>query len=511
MSGLQHAIQLENVRKAFGATIALSDVSLSVTANSVHALLGENGAGKSTIVKLLSGLMLPDSGSISIFGERVSLARPQDAHRLGIRTAFQEMTQIEGLSVAQNMLLPYEPVGIAGIIRRRYAEALVGRHLIELGLGDIDARMEVGELSLSQRQKIEIARAVLGKPRILLLDEATSSLSGADVDWLSRVVARLKRDGCTVIFITHRIAEVRRFCDHLAVLRNGRIAGEGSTSEIGDDAVIRMIIGRSLAAIFPKREDTQQDGAPAIAARRIAVRNHLIDMSFELRRGEVLGVAGLQGMGQRELFLACFGMAPLASGWLEVDGARVTLRSSGDAVSIGIGLVPEERKTESLFLEMNGVENASMPVVDRFSRFGLVRTDAELAAVRQAFAIVKVREQATYQGLSNFSGGTQQKVAIARWLMAKSRILLMYDPTRGIDIGTKHELYLLIQRFTQGGGAVLLYSTEIVELVNLCHRVIVMYGGQSAGTLTGAEITEEVIMRRTLGSQFTDAIAGAAQ
>jgi ribose transport system ATP-binding protein len=502
MDAIQPAIAIRSARKSFGATVALDDASFEVTAGTVHALLGENGAGKSTMVKMLSGLLRPDAGAIRIFGQDCHLATPRDAHRLGMQTAFQEMTQVRDLTVTQNMLLPYEPVAWWGTVRRRAAEQTVQAHLESLGLGAIDPRAEVRDLDLPLRQKIEIARAVLRRPRILLLDEPTSSLSGRDIDWLGDLIARLKAEGTTIVFISHRMPEVRRFCDSLTVLRNGKDIGTSKVDAINDDEVIRMIIGRSLASTFPPRVAPQGTAmTPALTARHLKTASRLTDGSFTLAKGEVLGIAGLQGMGQLELFLACFGMARLQSGRLEVDGKPISLASPKDAVraNIGISLVPEDRKTEALFLKLDGLRNVSLPIIDRFTHFGFIDTTAEREAVGQVLDRVQVQPRALFTRISAFSGGNQQKIAIGKWLLAESRTLLMYDPTRGVDVGTKHELYVLIRDFAKAGGAVLFYSTEIAELVNLCDRVLVMYGGRMVRELADGEISEEAIMRAALG------------
>jgi ribose transport system ATP-binding protein len=468
-------------------------------------LLGENGAGKSTVVKLLSGLIPPDSGSLSLFGERVVLSRPADAQRHGVQTAFQELTLVRDLSVIDNMLLPKAPAGLLGQLQRRRGERLVAEHLAALGLDDIDPRAEVRDLELSARQKIEIARALFRRPRILLLDEPTSTLSGRDIDWLGEQIDRLRRAGVTIVFISHRLREVRRFCDRLTVLRNGSSIGTAAVAEIGDDDVIRMIIGRSLASTFPPRPAAPPTGAPVLRAQGLTTPGKLHGAGFALRRGEILGVAGLQGMGQQELFLACFGMAPLTAGSIMVDGREVVLASPRDAIrrQIGISLVPEDRKTEGLFLKMSGRFNVSLPVAHRFARFGVIDMAKEAASVSRALDQVEVHPRALYTAAGAFSGGNQQKLVIAKWLLAGSRILLLFDPTRGVDVGTKHQIYLLMRDFANAGGAILFHSTEIPEIVNMCDRVAVMYEGRVVEELAGAAIEEEAIMRAALGE--TDA------
>ena len=496
------SVEVARIRKAFGPTIALENASFSVAPGSVHALLGENGAGKSTIVKMMSGLLRPDSGEIRIDGQPRHLKDPGTSHRLGIQTAFQEMTQIKDLTVVQNMLLPYQPTNGLGLRRRRAAHDMVAAHLEALNLGHVDLSADVSTLDLPIRQKIEIARAVMREPKILLLDEPTASLSGRDIQWLGDLIADLKGKSCTVLFISHRMIEVRMFCDNLTVLRNGKDIGSGPIGSFNDDDVVRMIIGRSLAVAFPPREPTPKvDAPPALSGRNLRTTRRLCGASFELARGELLGVAGLQGMGQLELFLACFGAIPLHDGEIAVDGKRVVLTSPHDAVraKIGLGYVPEDRKTEGLLLSLNGRQNLSLPVIDRFARFGIIRRRHETRAVRDVLDRVKAQPRALYTRVGAFSGGNQQKIAIGKWLLAGSRTLLMYDPTRGVDVGTKHELYVLMRNFVKQGNSILFYSTEIAELVNLCDRVIVIYAGAIVAELYAAALSEDAIMRETLG------------
>ncbi|MFI4996281.1 MAG: sugar ABC transporter ATP-binding protein [Hyphomicrobiales bacterium] len=498
------AITLEAVSKAFGATVAVDDVSFSIEQGTVHALLGENGAGKSTIVKLLAGLIEPDRGKFRIFGEEMRLRSPRIAHARGIQTAFQEMTLVRDLTVLDNMLLPYAPMGPTGMIRRRAAEAQVREHLDALGF-DIELWREVGELDLAVQQKIEIARAIFRKPRILLLDEPTSTLAGRDVDWLGEVIVRLKGEGVTIVFISHRMREVRAFCDRLTILRNGRHIATADAGELSDAGVIEMIIGRSIDQTFPPRPQNKLGAAPEVLeVRDLAAGQKLEEASFSLRRGEILGVAGLQGMGQLDLFLSCFGMTDIRAGEIRVDGRLVTITSPVDAIrpNIGIGLLPEDRKTEALFLKLDGTHNASLPVIDRYCRHNLIELAREAQAVADVFQRVEVDRQALWTPVKAFSGGNQQKIALAKWLLAESRILLLFDPTRGIDVGTKHELYILMRAYAEAGGSILFHSTEIPELVHLCDRVLVLYAGRIAAEIGTAVLTEGAIMRAALGGDI---------
>lgn len=502
MPSLPVAIEAHDIRKAFGATVAVDGASLAIASGSVHALLGENGAGKSTVVKLLSGLLTPDSGSFRLFGEPVHLATPRAAHKCGMQTAFQEMTLVRDLTVLENVLMPYAPANPLGLIRRRAAEAKVREHFASLRMADIRLSDEVRTLDLAIKQKIEIARALFRKPRILLLDEPTSTLSGRDVDWLGEIIEAEKAKGVTIVFISHRMREVRRFCDTLTILRNGRHIASGRVADLSETEVVRMIIGRSIGQTFPPRPPANaHHGREVLRVEGLSTAGKLREATLSLRAGEITGVAGLQGMGQLDLFLACFGMMAPTTGTVYVDEKPVVIASPVDAVraDIGISLVPEDRKTEALFLKLSGKVNASMPVIDRFCRFGFIDRNRENAAVASVFRRIDVADRALWTRAAAFSGGNQQKIAIAKWLLAESRVLLLYDPTRGIDVGTKHELYLLMRAYAEAGGAVLFYSTEIPELVHLADRVVVMYQGRIVKEINSDALTEDAIVRAALG------------
>lgn len=497
------ALAAHSLRKRFGATQALDGASFAVALGEIHALLGENGAGKSTIVRVLSGLTRPDEGSVSMAGRDVEMSRPQSAHALGIRTAFQEISLIPDLTIAQNLLLPDPPIRFGWLLDGRVASQRIEAMLEKLDLQGLDPRARVRDCPLPIRQKVEIARAIGREPKVLLLDEPTSALSSSDVEWLAHRIAGLRSSGTSIVLITHRMQEVRRFCDRLTILRNGRDVGCFEVDAVSDAEVIRLVIGRSLAATFPPRPSALpgRSGASALAARNLRVGESVADVTFSLAQGEILGVAGLQGMGQSELFYALFGMSAVDGGTIEIDGQPTVLTSPRDAIDqrIGISLVPEDRKTEGLALALTGRENISLPVIGRFNRLGLLDTRRETAAVERILARMKVHPRALYSPCAAFSGGNQQKMAIAKWLLAESRILLLFDPTRGVDVGTKHEIYTLMREFVDAGGAILLYSTDILEIANLCDRVLVMYQGRLTATLEGAGITQEAIMGAAMG------------
>ncbi|HYS63263.1 MAG TPA: sugar ABC transporter ATP-binding protein [Paraburkholderia sp.] len=500
-----YAVELSNVSKRFAATVALDGASFHVRRGAVHALLGENGAGKSTTVKLLSGLLRPDAGRISIMGGEVHMRGPKDAHRAGVQTAFQEMTLVRDLTVAQNLLMSYEPTGWFGRIRRGEAQRLTAQWLERLELTDVRPGAFVGDLALPVRQKIEIAKAIIREPDVLLLDEPTSALSGRDVAWLARRIEELKARGVTFVFITHRMQEVREFCDSMTIYRNGRDVGAFDTADISDDEVIRLVIGRSLDAKYPPKETAPPPPSPpvpALEAAGIRIDGVVNGMDLTLQAGEIHGIAALQGMGQRELFQALFGAGFIDAGEIRIDGRKVTLTSTADSLKSGVStsFLPEDRKTEGLFLRLPGGDNVSLPVIGRFTRFGLIDRKRERPAIERALAQMEVNPRAVYKPCLSFSGGNQQKIAMAKWLLTQSRVWLMFDPTRGIDVGTKHQIFVLMREFAKAGGAVLFYSTDVPELVNVCDRVSVVYRGRNVAALAGDTLTEENVMRKMLAS-----------
>ncbi len=495
------AIAVEAVSKTFGATRAVDQVSFEVGKGRVHALLGENGAGKSTLVKLMSGLETADSGQFRIFGQAARITSPRAAHKQGIQTAFQEMTLVKDLTILDAMLLPYAPRSLLGLSRRRAAAREIAAHFQRLGLEGIDLSDEIRDLDLAVKQKIEIARALYREPKILLLDEPTSTLSGRDVDWLGGLIEAERERGTTILFISHRLREVRDFCETLTVLRNGRHIETAAVADLSDEAVIGMIVGRSIGQVFPDRRPAEVEAREMLRGDDLETDGKLNGVSFSLKAGEVLGVAGLQGMGQLDLFLACFGATQLSQGQISVEGDPVVLTQPSDAVDarIGISLVPEDRKTEALFLKLSGLHNASLPIIERFTRRGLIDRQAESEAVAEVFRRVQVDRRALWTAAGAFSGGNQQKIVLAKWLLTESRVLLLYDPTRGVDVGTKQEIYRLMRAFVEAGGAILFYSSEIPELVHVAERVMVLYKGEVAAEVSGAAQNEEAIVQAALG------------
>jgi ribose transport system ATP-binding protein len=495
------AVVIKGLSKRFGATQALQDVSLNIGAGQVRGLIGENGAGKSTLLKILSGLVAPDSGEMTMFGQSYKAKSSLDAHRIGIQTAFQELTQVEDLSVTQNLLLPYEPRGAFGMVSRSKSREQAERILATFGISSIDPDTEIRDLSLSDRQKIEIVRSAGRSPQLLLLDEATSALSAKDVEWLYGLVRNLSAQGVIVTFISHRISEIRDLCDTISILRNGKHIATELTASVSNAEIVRLVIGRSLGSAFPPRPPKPAEGsqAVALAAMDLRVGTSLNGASLTLRRGHILGLAALDGMGQKELFSALFGAAPLDRGEIRVGEREVVLSTPLDAIRAGIGYVPSDRRREGVLVRQSGALNMSLPVLNDYSQFGIIDWGRLQRAITLYLAKLSIHPRALYRQAGSFSGGNQQKIVIAKWLMAGPPVLLMNDPTRGVDVGTKFEIFTIMREFADAGGAILFHSTELNELVNMCDEVHVMYKGRVLENFGHDRLSEEGLMQSMLG------------
>ena len=482
--------------KSYGGVHALEDASLAAVAGEVHALVGENGAGKSTMIKVLGGRTRPDSGSVRIKGQAVSLAGPDRAHRLGIWTVFQELTLLPWMSVAENLLLGREPRAF-GLIGRNRTVTEAEAMMADLGIAHIDPRAMIEDISLAERQIVEIVRAISNDPDILFLDEPTSSLVEREVGWLLDRIRRLRARGCAIVFTSHRWKEVENIADRITVFRSGR--NVGSFTELSEDDAVTLMTGRRVETLYPKLpalEAASDDAAkPALEVRGLA-GGRLAETSFALRKGEVLGVGGLAGHGHRELFFMLFGAERAAAGQILVGGKRARIRNPREAASrkIGIALVPEDRKTEGLLLAMSVRDNVTLAILRRISRFGLLRQGLERRLAQGAVDQLNVRTAGLSGPVGALSGGNQQKVLVGRWLLAEPRILLLYDVTRGVDVATKHEMYDLMRRLAAEGRSILFYSSDAEELAHLSHRVLVLREGRIAAELHAPGITAEQIV-----------------
>jgi ribose transport system ATP-binding protein len=488
----------KNIRKAYGGVHALADASLSCFAGEVHGLVGQNGAGKSTVIKILSGAVSPDGGALLREGRPIRLASPLAARGEGIGTVFQELSLVGDLSVAMNLLY-----GTPGITRwgRFDLRSLIARaeeQLATLGLQRLDPRALVRDLSLSDRQVLEVAKVVLRRPRLLILDEATSALPPADVEWLQRIAADFAGKGGAVVFVSHRMQEVMSFSHRLTVFRGGKDVGTGRVSEFGHDDLIELMLGRRIDSSFPPKPPRPAHQKPLLELSRMKSGRRLEHVDLKLYPGEILGVGGLQGQGQRDLFLALYGAQPM-SGTLTVAERAATLRSPAAAIRAGIALIPEDRGSEGLFQTLAIRDNILIGNLGNVSRLGLLLGGAPQRLVQRMLAMLEVKLRSPYQEVGGLSGGNQQKVLLARALAQEPRVLLMYDPTRGVDVGTKTEIYRLMREQCARGVGVLFYSSDAAELAGVSDRVVVLHDGSIGAELAGDALTEESVVRAVVG------------
>jgi len=491
---------MQGVAKRYGGVRALEGADLAIDAGRIHAVLGENGAGKSTLIKIMAGVVQPDAGHLLLDGQPVAFASPAAAHAAGIACIFQELSLIPDLSVADNVAISNPPRRF-GLIDRRAQRRMAEAALARAGAEDIHPLALVKDLSLSRRQIVEIAKALARRPRILILDEATSALTAADVMKIYSVLKRLRGEGLALVYISHRMHEIAELADECTVFRNGRSVATYPAGTKSDREVVELMIGREYSAVFPAlaARPTPSE-APRLELRHLGWTDRLDDVSLRLHAGEVIGLGGLDGQGQRELLLALFGVLRGTSGEVLIDGRRVEI--AGPAVAkrsdMGMALIPEDRKTEGLMLAMSVRDNLSFAALGRLSTAGVVDSAAEAEAVARMVRLLAIRCDGTDLPATSLSGGNQQKLVLAKWLMMAPRILLLNDPTRGIDVGTKQEIYALLRQLADAGTAILFYSTDYDELVGCCDRVLVMYDGRVRRELAGAEITEHALISSAL-------------
>jgi ribose transport system ATP-binding protein len=507
MDDAQPLLRMEGVSKRYGGVRALEQAALTVTPGRIHAILGENGAGKSTLIKIMAGVVAPDEGRITLDGREITLSSPAGANDVGIACIFQELSLIPELSVADNIAISHPPRRF-GLIDRRAQRRVAEEALARAGAEDIHPKALVKDLPLSRRQMVEIAKALARNPRILILDEATSALTAADVTKVFAVLKRLRSEGLALLYISHRMHEIAELADECTVFRNGRNVATYEAGTKTDNEVVEMMIGREYSHIFPPKPMTlPSDRPPVLETRSLTWGDDLRDISFAVRAGEIVGLGGLDGQGQRPLLLALFGVLRGLTGDVLIDGKPVSVKSPSAAKgpAIGMALIPEDRKTEGLMLPMSVRDNLSFASLDRFSRNGVIDGAAERKAIDEMISLLGIRTDGTDIPVGALSGGNQQKVVIAKWLMRSPRIILLNDPTRGIDVGTKQEMYQLLRRLADGGAAIVFYSTDYDELIGCCDRVLVLYDGAIRDELVGAEITERALIASALNIKDREA------
>ncbi len=491
------AVRFEGITKRFPGVLALNNVSLDIPTGSCHALCGENGAGKSTLGKVLAGIHVPDAGRVVLNGRAVHLRTPRDARSAGVGMVHQELAFCPNLSVAENLCLGTIPTQ-RGFVSRVSMERRAAEMLLELGV-ELDVRRVLGSLTIAQQQIVQIAAAVGGKVRIIVFDEPTSSLSQVEADRLYALIKRLKLRGVTCIYVSHRMAEVFGVCDSVSVLRDGTHVATRPVAGLSESELVQMMIGRPMAQYYPRNAEhlTREE---LLRVEGLGSPGKFVDVSFTLHAGEVVALAGLVGAGRSEVARAMFGLEPATQGRVMVRGRDVRIRRPSDAIRHGIGLVPEDRKREGIIPLASARHNVSLAILGQLSRLTWVRQRRERAVAGEFFDRLRVRAPSHDAAVATLSGGNQQKIVLARWLAAHSRVLILDEPTRGLDVGAKAEIHALIGELTTRGAAVLLISSELPEVLGLADRILVLRAGRIVGEVSRAEATQDGLLRLMAGS-----------
>mgnify|MGYP001175625356 CR=1 FL=1 len=512
-NGRPPLIEALEVSKYYGGVTALDKVNFSCRPGSIHALIGENGAGKSTLIKILTGVVTPDSGTLKVDGQPASLTSPVDAGQLGIVPVFQELSLLPDLTVAENIFITNPPRNRLGLIDRKAINRQTHQLFDSFGFHHLDPEALITELPLAQRQMVEIATALSRQPRLLILDEGTSALTLRDVKLVFQVLEKMRNENRSVVFISHRMDEIEEIADTITIFRDGRHVGVFPAGTVSHDDMVHMMIGRKLEQVFPDKPTHKMEETPLLAVKDLGWEHLLHDINFSLNQGEILGLGGLDGQGQGELLFALFGVLRNLRGEILIDGQPTKIKSPAAASEAGIGLalIPEDRKTEGLLLPMSVGNNITMSTLDRWARLGILNNRQEKAAIQRMVEQLKIKTASTRIPVGSLSGGNQQKVVIAKWLLTEARILLLYDLTRGIDVGTKQEVYQLMRSLADQGVGILFFSTELPELVGMCDRVLVLYEGKISRELKSDDITEENLVAAALGLKITNVAQAEAQ
>jgi len=505
-------VVLTGISKRYGGVTALDSVDFACSRGSIHAVLGENGAGKSTLIKIMSGVVQPDEGQMSIAGRPAVFPNPASANAAGVVCIFQELSLMQDLSVADNISIA-DPPRRFGLIDAKAQRLRAEEVLASIGCEDVNPLSRIRDLPLSRRQMVEIGKALTKDPSVLILDEATSALTAADVEKVFGILHRLRDQGLAILTISHRMHEIEAVADMCSVFRNGRhietfVEGTRTNTEI-----VQMMIGREITAHFPPKHDRPKT-EPVLETRGLNWEGRLKDIDLTVRRGEIVGLGGLDGQGQKELLLGLAGVLKSVGGEVLINGRKTSISSPEAAKRKGaeIALIPEDRKTEGLMLSMSIADNLTAASLDRYSRFQVLDANALAEAVRSGIDRMRIKVGSPEDPVSTLSGGNQQKVVIAKWLLTEPKIILLNDPTRGIDVGTKQEIYRLLRALADEGASILFYSTDYEELIGCCDRVDVMYDGRIVRELVGEEINEHEIIASALnieGGEVPEFLGGS--
>jgi rhamnose transport system ATP-binding protein len=485
-------IEARGISKQFGGVEVLSDVDLDLHAGEIHALLGENGAGKSTFVKILAGVHRPTRGTLRMNGVLVDVTSPMEAQELGIALIHQEPVSFPDLSIAENIVMGRKGGGL--LSRVPWSEIIedARRNMDMLGVS-IDVNRPMRGLSIANQQMVEIARALASDSRLIIMDEPTAPLTPREVDTLFNIARQLREEGRTIIFISHRLEEVQMLCDRLTIFRDGAHIATRTLEEVTDEEIIRLMIGRTLKKHM--RKHTAEIGDVALEVSGLSLPGAFSDISFTLRKGEIMGLGGLVGAGRTDVARAIFGVAPATSGTIRVEGKEALIRQPTDAIALGIAFVPEDRAGDGIFATLSVEHNITAAIPSKIAPSGVIRHGYERSVSRKAVEDLSIRLASLRQPIIELSGGNQQKAILARWLLTEPEILILDEPTRGIDIGVKAEFYDMIGDLAEAGRAILLISSELPELLSLCDRILVMAEGRLTADIPREDATQQNVMQ----------------
>lgn len=489
-------LHMRQIRKTFPGVVALDNVDFELKRGEVHILLGENGAGKSTLMKILSGAYQKSAGQILFDGAEVEIKNPKHAQTLGISTVYQEFNLIPHLPIGENIFLGREPVRFGGVIDRRAIVDEAKSALTALGL-TIDPRRLVKNLRVAEQQMVEVAKALSLDARILIMDEPTAALTEHEIGELFATIRKLKEKGVAIVYISHRLEELFEIGDRVTVLRDGRSVGTYDVREMSKSELIRLMVNRDLTDLFPKEHASR--GPEVLRVESLSTMGGLKDISFSLHKGEVLGVAGLLGAGRTELARAIFGLDHISSGSIYVNGVARKMSSPRSAIKSGLGFLTEDRKSQGLVLPLSVERNLCLSSVDKFSSWGVMNTKKEREAARRYTEELRIKTPSLDQKVVFLSGGNQQKVVLSKWLCSEAEVFIFDEPTRGVDVGAKAEIYQLMNRLTAAGVAIMMISSEMLEVLGMSDRIMVMRGGRIAGEFSAEESTQERILQCALG------------
>ena len=492
-------IEMTGITKAFSGNVVLRDVEFSLADGEIHALMGENGAGKSTMMKILTGIYTRDAGEVKVDGVPVNFQSPKEAENLGIAVIHQELNILPHLSVAENLFLGKEKtIGRTGILKTRQMNKEATDILAKLGL-HIDVRQPAGTLSVGKQQIIEIAKAINSNAKYIVMDEPTAALTDREIETLFVTIRELKAKGISFVYISHRMEEIFAICDRITILRDGEYVGVREIAKTTFDEIVQMMVGRELGERFPSRKCAI--GEVQLEVKNLSNKGTFEDINFSVRKGEVLAVAGLMGAGRTEVAQTIFGYRSKSSGEVLINGEKVSITNPIQAMKHGIAFVTEDRKTEGLVLDFSIKDNMMLTSLQNISKAGVIQKKKEDEETAKYIEQLKVRCAGAEQSVGSLSGGNQQKVVIAKWLSTSPDVLILDEPTRGVDIGAKKEIYTIINQLAEQGVAILMISSELPEVIGMADRVLVMHEGKQTAILSKGQLTQETIMHYATGGE----------